>query len=83
MSKYKEITTDGAMILRSPVQLRAKHFVAIVQPSNCHSRARGNPGLFPRLVWIPAFAGMTEATAVWSLETCTERETVHKSSTRN
>ena len=26
-----------------------------------HSRARGNPGLFPaELTWIPAFAGMTE-----------------------
>jgi hypothetical protein len=29
-------------------------------PSTRHSRARGNPGLFPtQLAWIPAFAGMT------------------------
>ena len=29
--------------------------------STRHSRARGNPGLFPaELTWIPAFAGMTE-----------------------
>jgi hypothetical protein len=31
-----------------------------VLPSTRHSRARGNPGLFPtQLAWIPAFAGMT------------------------
>ena len=29
-------------------------------PSTRHSRARGNPGLFPtEFTWIPAFAGMT------------------------
>jgi hypothetical protein len=29
-------------------------------PLHRHSRARGNPALFPtELAWIPAFAGMT------------------------
>jgi len=41
----------------------------VVLPATRHSRARGNPGLFStELTWIPAFAGMTEPSASWSLD---------------
>ena len=48
------------MSLRSPTEYEYGGTPHTVLPSARHSRARGNPGLFPtELAWIPAFAGMT------------------------